>query len=77
MVTSHLHEFKKSIIETKDLNILTTMKLLPKKDIIQWKLLSKSDSFPMLDADQIFLFYQFFLHGLWIPASALLMDLLD
>jgi hypothetical protein len=34
MVASHPHEFKKSTIETKDLKILTTMKLLHEKDII-------------------------------------------
>jgi hypothetical protein len=51
MAASRPHEFKKSIIDAKDLTILTVMKLLPKKDIIQWKLPGKTEPFPMPDVD--------------------------
>jgi hypothetical protein len=69
MVVSHSHKFEKSMIGAKDLDVLTMMKLSLEKDVIQWKFPSKNDSFPMLDADQIMVFYQHFLHRPGIPAS--------
>jgi hypothetical protein len=47
-VASHPHKFEKYIIEAKDLKILTVVKLLPNKDIIQWKLLARVVQFPRL-----------------------------
>lgn len=70
MTASHPHEFEKSLIEAKDLWILTMMKLLPKY-IIQYKLLREKDSFQASDVDQVVVFYQFVLQRLGIPTSTI------
>lgn len=78
MVASHPHEFEKSSIIIEDLEALMVMKLLPKTDITQQKLLGKNESFPMPEGDKFMVFQQHFvLPRLGISTLAFLRGLLE
>jgi hypothetical protein len=77
MAASHPHEFEKSSIIIEDLEALMVMKLLPKTDITQQKLLGKNESFPMPEGDRFMVFQQHFLHRLGISTLAFLRGLLE